>query len=138
MTDLIDFHRDKAHAEETRKRYATVVARYGPRPIDDAGLAEYRDVRLAQGKSRPTVRGELCKLLSYARWQGRTVRVKLPSWVERAPTAYNVQEARVLYREAHRTTRTIYGIPARLYYPPLLGLAVDTGARRGELLYLEF
>lgn len=134
---LAEFHRDKGHGPDTVRKYKAVLERFGDGPMTSDTLAEYRDARLAAGKSRPTVRGELCKLLCYARWQGLRVHVALPPWVERAPTAWSVADVRRLLLTAHRSKLTIYGVPGSVYYPALLGLAIDTGARRGELLQLR-
>jgi integrase len=135
---LDDFHRQKNHHIRTREHYRAVLRRYGDQPLSADGIAVYRDSRSRAGVAPATIRGEVTKLVTLARWAGVPAVVALPPKIQRAPMAWSARELRSLFNEARGTNRTVYGVAGSVYYPALLGLAYDTGERIGAMLALEW
>lgn len=104
---------------------------------DSDAFARYRELRLDEGASPSTVRGEMNKLLGIARWLGFAPVVKLPCSPQRLPESWDRQQLKRLFRESRTTSRFIWGIPGAIYWPALLGTAYDTGERIGALLAVQ-
>lgn len=135
-TDLTRFHRDKHHKATTRSLVRGALRhweRLGLVEPCSGSLAEYRDRRLKEGAAADTVRGELTKLISIANWLGIEVAVKKPRAVQRIPRAWTRKQIRELFAAAKSTKRTIWGMPANVFFPALLGVCHDTGERIGAI-----
>jgi integrase len=133
---LLTYHVEKNHQNNTKSRYRGVIThwnRLGIGDPTDEALAHYRDTRLGEGAARDTVRGELTKAVAMAVWLGFPGVVKKPRKVERCPEAWNHKQLRQLFREARTTVRVVWSIPGRLFWPALLGVAYDTGERIGAI-----
>lgn len=136
LDKLTEFHEAKDHKATTKRLIRASVRHYqrlGFTTLDTASLTKYRDARLREGRSPATVRGELNKLLAYARWHGIEPVVKLPRNVHRAPVAWSRFQIAKLFRTARRTKRVVYGIPGNIFWPALLGTAYDSGERIGAV-----
>ena len=57
---------------------------------------------------------------------------------KRTPKAWSKDELRRLITAAATASGTVYGLPARLWWISLLAVAMDTGARFGELRELRW
>lgn len=137
---LFKYHRFKDHRPNTRSRIRGALRhweRLGLDVDDPDSFAKYRDARLAEGARPDTVKGEMNKLLGIARWLGHSPLVKLPRAVQRMPEAWDRHELRRLFHTARTTKRTIWGLPGRVYWPALLGVAYDTGERIGAIMQLQ-
>lgn len=133
---LLTYHAEKFHQNNTKSRYRGVVRHWERLDLGDPTdekLAAYRDVRLSEGAARDTVRGELTKAVAMAAWLGFPAVVRKPRKVERCPEAWTRKQMRVLFHEARTTKRILWGIPAKLFWPALLGVAYDTGERIGAI-----
>ncbi len=137
-SELSRFHAEKGHTRRTREHYRAVFRRFGDLELTDENLAVYREQRLAHGLAKDSVRGELGRLMAYARWKGLNPKTQQPKKVRREPQAWSRNELRRLFKEARTTERTIYGIPGAIYWPAILGLAYDTGERITAIAALEW
>lgn len=135
------FHAARNHANSSRQLIRGAVRHYqrlGFTSFDDKSLEAYRDARQREGVAAATIRGEMNKLLAFARFLGHNPVVKLPRKTMRAPVAWTKKELRTLFAEARRTTRTIYGLPASVYFTALVSLCIDSGERVGAIFRVEW
>lgn len=138
---LEKYHRHKDHKSTTRSRVRGAMRHWARLGLEELGTDNceiYRDARLNEGASPATVRGELSKLIAFAKWRGIVVEIRMPKSPERCPKAWSRRELRTLFNEAERTNRNIWGIPGRVFWPGLLGLCYDTGERIGAVLQIEW
>lgn len=112
--------------------------RMGYTKLDTDSLAGYRAQREAEGASLDTIRGELGKLLSFARWLGEKPELVRPYGIKRAPKAWSREELTQLYMAARRTKGTIYKIPGSLWWPAMIALVYDSGERISAVLSIRW
>lgn len=130
-------------SSETTRRYRTTarnLARYLRRDAttddltDDTYGAWIKWRRDSTTAAAGTIRGDAEKLLVLWRWAAKrdlasVPNVVLPAKVELEPVAWTQEELARLERAARTTERLVGGVPGKLYWPALIGLAVDTGER---------
>ncbi|QDU55775.1 tyrosine-type recombinase/integrase [Aeoliella mucimassa] len=142
------YHAVKQHRTNTRSRYngafnhwARLIGGEMVGSLTDANFAKYVEARQNEKAVADTIRGELNKILAFARWcVVRTTlpepECKSPSRTRKAPKAWSKQEVRKLFDEARRTNRKVYGMPGSVFWPALLHTSWDTAERIGALLQL--
>lgn len=138
---LTTYHLEKNHQTKTRSLYRAAVRhweRLGMGEPDSITLADYREKRLKEGVAKDTVRGELTKLIAMATWLGVKVVVAKPRAVERCPEAWTPDQVRTLFKAANNTQRMIWGIPASIFWPSILGVAYDSGERIGAIMQITW
>ena len=143
------YHAMKGHITKTRARYNgafnhwdRIIGTNMVGSLTDGNFAKYVETRQADGVASDTIKGELNKILAFARWCVKRTALaepecKSPPKSRKAPKAWNKQEVRRLFKEARITNRSIYGMPGSVYWPALLYTAWDTAERIGALLELE-
>lgn len=139
--DLNRFFAERGQKAETRQLIRGAVrhfARLGFTTLDDLSLEAYRNERMKQKCSLETVRGEMNKLLAFARFLGKKPVVKVPRKTHRAPVAWSRKELAILFRAARSTKRSVYGLPGNVYYPAIISVCIDTGERIGAITRVKW
>lgn len=137
---LEEYSRHKLHSRSTASLVRGAVRHWHRLQLHElsaAALESYRDTRLSEGAASATVRGELSKLLALSKWlhpEGVAPVIVLPNSPARCPNSWTKQQVKRLLYEARTTKRTIWGMQGNVYWPALLGVALDTGERIGALL----
>lgn len=111
--------------------------------LTDATLCRYISSRVAAGKSRATVRGEVAKLLALWRYAAKRhyvdewPTVRPPRAPERAPLAWSRGELDKLFA-ATQLAGPVGSVPGFLWWGALASCLWDTGERIGAMLSLEW
>lgn len=131
----------RVRSEQSARRYRTTLnnfERWLDRPalLRDLTADNYGLFVKARQKERSagTVRSDAEKLTVIWRWAalragGTIPPVVLPCPVDTEPVAWTLDELDRLERAARRAVGRIGGIPASLYWPAFIGVAIDTGER---------
>lgn len=113
------------------------------RDLCDETLARYTGHRIAEGKSRATIRGEVAKLLALARFAAKRRYIdawptfKPPKAPERAALAWTKAELDRLFQAA-ALTGPVGNVPGVVWWGALFSCCWDSGERIGALLDLDW
>lgn len=143
----------RINSDQTARRYlATIIAleKFLERSatIEDLDADTYgrwvRHRRDKVGVAPSTLHGECQKLLVLWRWLAKRrdvdvaePTVALPRKFEAEPETWTVEQYAALEAAARRCTWYVGQVPGKVYWPALLGVAVETGERLGALHKLE-
>lgn len=137
-------------SEQTGRRYKTTVSNFSRfvgraarvSDLTEENFGAFVQRRREENAAVGTVRGDAEKLLVLWRWAAEklgqeTPKPALPANASTVPVTWWVEEFEKLDRAARECEWFVGQTPAKLYWPAMIGVAVDTGERRHAIYELR-